>query len=67
MVPAISYLYKKRFFKEITHFDELQFQATLWLGGNKKVGSGGTLCQDNCQLIGMSLIGLARQVQKNRD
>ena len=58
---------EKRFFKEITHFDVLQFQATLWLGGNKKVGNGGTLCQDNCQLIGMSLIGLARQVQKNRD
>ena len=29
--------------------------------------SGETLCRDNCQLIGMSLIGLARQVQKNRD
>ena len=29
--------------------------------------SGETLCRDNCQLIGMLLIGLARQVQKNRD
>ena len=29
--------------------------------------SGETLCRDNCQLIGMSLIGLARQAQKNRD
>ena len=29
--------------------------------------SGETLCRDNCQLIGMSLIGLARQVQKNCD
>ena len=29
--------------------------------------SGETLCRDNGQLIGMSLIGLARQVQKNRD
>ena len=29
--------------------------------------SGETLCRNNCQLIGMSLIGLARQVQKNRD
>ena len=29
--------------------------------------SGETLCWNNCQLIGMSLIGLARQVQKNRD
>ena len=29
--------------------------------------SGETLCRINCQLIGMSLIGLARQVQKNRD
>ena len=26
--------------------------------------SGETLCRDNCQLIGMSLIGLSRQVQK---
>ena len=29
--------------------------------------SGETLCWNNCQLIGMSLIGLARQVQKTRD
>ena len=29
--------------------------------------SGGTLRQDNCQLIGPALIGLARQAQKNRN
>ena len=29
--------------------------------------SGGTLLRDNCQLIGMPLIVLARQAQKNRD
>ena len=29
--------------------------------------SGGTLRQDNCQLIGQSLIVLARQAQKDRN
>ena len=29
--------------------------------------SGGTLLRDNCQLIGMPLIVLDRQAQKNRD
>ena len=29
--------------------------------------SGGTLWRDNCQLIGLSLIVLARQAQKNRN
>ena len=29
--------------------------------------SGDTLLRDNCQLIGMPLIVLARQAQKNRD
>ena len=44
-------------------FNRVQFMAV-----NKRITiSGETLCRDNCQLIGMSLIGLARQVQKNRD
>ena len=29
--------------------------------------SGDTLLRDNCQLIGLPLIVLARQAQKNRD
>ena len=32
-----------------------------------KYTSGGTLWRDNCQLIGLSLIVLARQAQKNRN
>jgi len=40
-------------------------KANVSIGG--LVTSGESLCRDNCQLIGMSLIGLARQVQKNRD
>ena len=31
---------------------------------NRVISSGGTLRQDNCQLIGQSLIVLARQAQK---
>ena len=31
---------------------------------NKGEGSGGTLRRDNCQLIGVSLIVIARQAQK---
>ena len=32
-----------------------------------KYTSGGTLWRDNCQLIGLSLIVLARQAPKNRN
>ena len=38
-------------------------QKTVWSINT----SGGTLWRDNCQLIGLSLIVLARQAQKNRN
>ena len=51
--------------------DDLAFNVPFNVKATRCSGrntiSGETLCRDNCQLIGMSLIGLARQVQKNRD
>ena len=37
------------------------------ISGRWVSSSGGTLWRDNCQLIGLSLIVLARQAQKNRN
>ena len=38
-------------------------QTSMWWVNS----SGGTLRQDNCQLIGQSLIALARQAKKDRN
>ena len=61
-IMPISYILKARVLGVQTPQTNLNFPQKDCLRT-----SGGTLCRDNCQLIGMSLIGLARQVQKNRD
>ena len=45
----------------------LDFDARLCYKRVTLESSGGTLLRDNCQLIGMPLIVLARQAQKNCD
>ena len=46
---------------------DLEVETCLSLLSNHPGISGGTLWRDNCQLIGLSLIVLARQAQKNRN
>ena len=41
--------------------------STTQQAPTRVTNSGDTLLRDNCQLIGMPLIVLARQAQKNRD
>ena len=49
-------------------FDQTQGRANdTTISGFWVSSSGGTLRQDNCQLIGQSLIVLARQAQKDRN
>ena len=50
----------KMFAKEISQFFNLSSTTQMWL-----IISGETLWRDNCQLIAMLVIVLARQAQKN--